>query len=339
MGISKNWGCNMSEIILYKTPNKDIKVEILLENETIWLSQQKIAELFDTTKQNISLHVKNIFESGELDENSVVKDFLTTATDGKKYKTKHYNLDAIISIGYRVNSASATHFRIWATKILKEYIIKGFAMDDERLKNPNQPFGKDYFDEQLERIRDIRASERRFYQKITDIYAQCSSDYDANSEITKEFYATVQNKLHYAITGLTAAEIINQRANSTKPNMGLTSWKNSPHCAIRKSDVTIAKNYLSADELDMYNRIVEMYLNFAEFQAKNKKIMTQKDWIEKLHGFLTMNDREILQDKGKVTAKLAEQLAIGEYEKYKIEQDQLYVSDFDKLVQKVGEND
>ena len=329
----------MSEIILYKTPNKDIKVEILLENETIWLSQQKIAELFDTTKQNISLHVKNIFESGELDENSVVKDFLTTATDGKKYKTKHYNLDAIISIGYRVNSASATNFRIWATQILKEYIIKGFAMDDERLKNPNQPFGKDYFDEQLERIRDIRASERRFYQKITDIYAQCSSDYDANSELTKEFYATVQNKLHYAITGLTAAEIINQRARSTKPNMGLTSWKNSPYGAIRKSDVTIAKNYLNADELDMYNRIVEMYLNFAEFQAKNKKIMSQKDWIEKLHGFLTMNDREILQDKGKVTAKLAEQLAIGEYEKYKIEQEQLYVSDFDKLVQKVGKND
>lgn len=208
-------------------------------------------------------------------------------------------------------------------------------MDDERLKNPNQPFGKDYFDEQLERIRDIRASERRFYQKITDIYAQCSSDYDASSEITKEFYATVQNKLHYAITGLTAAEIINQRAKSDEPNMGLTSWKNSPNGAIRKSDVTVAKNYLSADELDMYNRIVEMYLNFAEFQAKSKKIMTQKDWIDKLHGFLTMNDREILQDKGKITAKFAEALAIGEYEKYKTQLDKLYVSDFDKLVQKV----
>ena len=327
-----------SEIILYKTPNQDIKVEILVENETIWLPQQKIAELFDTTKQNVSLHVKNIFESGELDENSVVKDFLTTASDGKNYKTKHYNLDAIISIGYRVNSASATHFRIWATKILKEYIIKGFAMDDERLKNPNQPFGKDYFDEQLERIRDIRSSERRFYQKITDIYAQCSSDYDACSEITKEFYATVQNKLHYAITGLTAAEIINQRAKSKEPNMGLTSWKNSPNGAIRKSDVTVAKNYLSADELDMYNRIVEMYLNFAEFQAKSKKIMTQKDWIEKLHGFLTMNDRDILQDKGKITAKFAESLAISEYEKYKTKQDKLYISDFDKLVQKVEKN-
>lgn len=325
----------MSEIILYKTPNQDVKVEILVENESIWLSQQRIAELFDTTKQNVSLHVKNIFESGELDEYSVVKDFLTTASDGKNYKTKHYNLDAIISIGYRVNSTSATHFRIWATKILKEYIIKGFAMDDERLKNPNQPFGKDYFDEQLERIRDIRASERRFYQKITDIYAQCSSDYDASSEITKEFYATLQNKLHYAITGLTAAEIINQRAKSNEPNMGLTSWKNSPNGAIRKSDVTVAKNYLSVDELDMYNRIVEMYLNFAEFQAKSKKIMTQKDWIEKLHGFLTMNDREILRDKGKITAKFAEVLAIGEYEKYKTEQDKLYVSDFDNLVQKM----
>ena len=283
----------------------------------------------------MSLHVKNIFESGELYENSVVKDFLTTASDGKNYKTKHYNLDAIISIGYRVNSASATHFRIWATKILKEYIIKGFAMDDERLKNPNQPFGKDYFDEQLERIRDIRSSERRFYQKITDIYAQCSSDYDACSEITKEFYATVQNKLHYAITGLTAAEIINQRAKSKEPNMGLTSWKNSPNGAIRKSDVTVAKNYLNADELDMYNRIVEMYLNFAEFQAKSKNIMTQKDWIEKLHGFLTMNDRDILQDKGKITAKFAESLAISEYEKYKTKQDKLYISDFDKLLQKV----
>ena len=325
----------MSEIILYKTPNQDIRVEMLIENETIWLPQQRIAELFDTTKQNISLHVKNIFESGELDENSVVKDFLTTAADGKNYKTKHYNLDAIISIGYRVNSTSATQFRIWATNVLKEYIIKGFAMDDERLKNPAQPFGKDYFEEQLERIRDIRASERRFYQKITDIYAKCSSDYDADSEITKEFYATVQNKLHYAITGLTAAEIIKERCNASLPHMGLTSWKNSPNGAIRKTDVTVAKNYLSRDELDMYNRIVEMYLNFAEFQAKSKKMMTQKDWIEKLHSFLTMNERDILQDKGKIAAKFAEQLAFEAYEKFKNEQDKIYVSDFDKLVAKV----
>lgn len=328
----------MSEIILYKTPNQDIRVEMLIENETIWLPQQRIAELFDTTKQNISLHVKNIFESGELDESSTVKKILTVQQEGSrevKRNVEHYNLDAIISIGYRVNSTSATQFRIWATNVLKEYIIKGFAMDDERLKNPAQPFGKDYFEEQLERIRDIRASERRFYQKITDIYAKCSSDYDADSEITKEFYATVQNKLHYAITGLTAAEIIKERCNASLPHMGLTSWKNSPNGAIRKTDVTVAKNYLSSDELDMYNRIVEMYLNFAELQAKSKKMMTQKDWIEKLHSFLTMNERDILQDKGKITAKFAEQLAFEAYEKFKSEQDKVYVSDFDKLVAKV----
>ena len=328
----------MSEIILYKTPNQDIRVEMLIENETIWLPQQRIAELFDTTKQNISLHVKNIFESGELDENSTVKKILTVQQEGSrevKRNVEHYNLDAIISIGYRVNSTSATQFRIWATNVLKEYIIKGFAMDDERLKSPSQPFGKDYFEEQLERIRDIRASERRFYQKITDIYAKCSSDYDADSEITKEFYATVQNKLHYAITGLTAAEIIKERCNASLPHMGLTSWKNSPNGAIRKTDVTVAKNYLSSDELDMYNRIVEMYLNFAEFQAKSKKMMTQKEWIEKLHSFLTMNERDILQDKGKITAKFAEQLAFEAYEKFKNEQDKVYVSDFDKLVAKV----
>ena len=325
----------MSEIILYKTPNQDIRVEMLIENETIWLPQQRIAELFGVKKAAISKHIKNIFETGELDKASVVSILETTATDGKTYKTKHYNLDAIISIGYRVNSTSATQFRIWATNVLKEYIIKGFAMDDERLKNPAQPFGKDYFEEQLERIRDIRASERRFYQKITDIYAKCSSDYDADSEITKEFYATVQNKLHYAITGLTAAEIIKERCNASLPHMGLTSWKNSPNGAIRKTDVTVAKNYLSSDELDMYNRIVEMYLNFAEFQAKSKKMMTQKDWIEKLHSFLTMNEREILQDKGKITAKFAEQLAFEAYEKFKSEQDKVYVSDFDKLVAKV----
>jgi hypothetical protein len=330
----------MNEIILYKTPNQAIKVEMLLENETLWLSQQRISELFGTTKQNVSLHINNIYESGELDKVSTVKEFLTVQKEGSREVRRtieHYNLDMIIAVGYRINSKEATHFRIWATNILKEYIIKGFAMDDERLKNPAQPFGKDYFDEQLERIRDIRASERRFYQKITDIYAQCSSDYDAHSEETKEFYATVQNKLHYAITGLTAAEIIEQRVDSTKSNMGLTHWKNSPNGAIRKSDVTIAKNYLAEDELEMYNRIVEMYLNFAEFQAKSKKVMTQKEWIEKLHGFLSMNDREILQDKGKITAKLASTLAIGEYEKFKIQEDKVYISDFDTLVANVKE--
>jgi hypothetical protein len=218
---------------------------------------------------------------------------------------------------------------------LKEYIIKGFAMDDERLKNPAQPFGKDYFDEQLERIRDIRSSERRFYQKITDIYAQCSADYDPNSQVTQDFYATVQNKLHFAMVGQTAAEIIHDRADSQKPNMGLTSWKNAPDGKIRKTDITIAKNYLQLDELDLYNRIVAMYLDYAELQAKTNTIMVQKDWIEKLHKFLMFNDREILKDNGKITAELAKEIAIIEYEKYQEMQDKKYLSDFDNLLLKL----
>jgi hypothetical protein len=241
----------------------------------------------------------------------------------------------IISVGYRVNSRQATQFRIWATKILQEYIIKGFAMDDERLKNPSQPFGKDYFDEQLERIRDVRSSERRFYQKITDIYAQCSADYDPKSEETKNFYATVQNKLHFAIVGQTASEIIYDRVDSKKDNMGLTSWKNSPKGKIRRSDVAIAKNYLAEDELDMYNRIVTMYLDFAELQAMNKNIMYQKDWIEKLGKFLMLNEREVLQDNGSITAQLAKELAESEFEKYKKIQDGAYLSDFDTLLLKL----
>ena len=325
----------MTEILLYSTANKQVKVEMLIENETIWLPQARIAEIFCTTKQNIGQHFKNIFTENELDEKAVVKDFFTTALDGKKYKTKHYNLDAIISVGYRVNSTQATQFRIWATGILQEYIIKGFAMDDERLKNPNQPFGKDYFDEQLERIRDIRSSERRFYQKITDIYAQCSADYDAGSLETKNFYATVQNKLHFAMVGQTASEIIYDRVDSKKQNMGLTSWKNSPQGKIRKTDVSIAKNYLEVDELEMYNRIVAMYLDYAELQVMNKKIMYQKDWIEKLHGFLTFNEREILQDNGKVTAQLAKDLAESEFEKYQEIQEREYLSDFDNLILKL----
>lgn len=325
----------MNEILLYKTPNEAFRVEVLLSDDTIWMPQLKIAELFDTTKQNIGQHFKNIFAEGELQEEAVVKNFFTTAADGKDYNTKHYNLDAIISVGYRVNSIQATHFRIWATSILKEYIVKGFVMDDERLKNPGEPFGKDYFDEQLARIRDIRSSERRFYQKITDIYAQCSADYDPNSQITQEFYATVQNKMHYAVTGHTAAEIIHSRADSTKPNMGLTNWKNGPEGKIRKLDVSIAKNYLEMDELDTYNRIVEMYLNFAEMQAKNKNIMYQKDWIDKLHAFLTLNDKEILQDNGKVSAKIAKKSAETEFEKFREQESSTYISDFDKMVAKL----
>lgn len=328
----------MSEILLYRTPNDEFRVEVLLRDDTIWLPQTKIAELFGTTKQNISAHFQNIFDEGELDREATVKKFLTVRQEGSrevKREIEHYNLDAIISVGYRVNSTQATQFRIWATTILKEYVVKGFVMDDERLKNPGQPFGKDYFDEQLARIRDIRSSERRFYQKITDIYAQCSADYDPDSTITQEFYATVQNKMHYAITGHTAAEIIHSRADSSKPNMGLTNWKNGPKGKIRKGDVAIAKNYLEAEELDVYNRIVEMYLNFAEMQAKNKKIMYQADWIAKLHAFLTLNDREILQDKGKVSATIAKKLAETEYEKFKEQENGNYVSDFDKMVAKL----
>lgn len=325
----------MSEILIYKTPDNKINVEMKLSNETLWLPQNKIAELFGVTKQNISLHIKNILNTNELEEKSVVKDFLTTASDGKKYNTKYYNLDMIIAVGYRINSKQATHFRIWATNVLKEYIIKGFVMNDKRLMEPNKSFGADYFDELLERIRKIRASERRFYQKITDIYAQCSSDYDKNSQETKDFYATVQNKFHYAITGKTAAEIIYERADSNKQHIGLTSWKNSPAGEIRKNDVAIAKNYLTQDELDIYNRIVSMYLEFAEIQAKNKKIMTQHDWIEKLNAFLTINDRDILENKGSVSMEMAKELAYKEYEKYSEIQMKDYISDFDETVKKL----
>ena len=328
----------MSEILLYRTPNSDVRLEVLLQDETIWLSQVKIAELFGSTKQNISLHFQNIYEEGELLKEATVKKFLTVRQEGSrevKREIEHYNLDAIISVGYRVNSPQATQFRIWATQVLKEYIIKGFAMDDERLKNPEQPFGKDYFDEQLARIRDIRSSERRFYQKITDIYAQCSADYDSSSDVTKVFYATVQNKMHYAITGQTAAEIIRNRADGSKPHMGLTNWKNGPEGKIRKHDVAVAKNYLEAEELDIYNRIVEMYLNFAELQAKNKKIMYQNDWIEKLHAFLTLNDREILQNSGKVSANVAKKLAETEFEKFQELENSTYISDFDEIVAKL----
>ncbi len=331
----------MDEILLYRTPNDDVRLEVLIQDETIWLTQKQIAELFGVKIPAISKHIKNIYESGELDEKVVVSKMeITTqhgAIEGKQQKKEvnFYNLDMIISIGYRVNSIQATQFRIWATSVLKEYIIKGFAMDDERLKNPDNPFGKDYFDEQLERIRDIRSSERRFYQKITDIYAQCSADYDPNSQMTQDFYATVQNKMHYAITGQTAAEIIHARVDSQKPNMGLTNWKNGSKGKIRKADVAIAKNYLNEDELDAYNRIVEMYLNFAEMQAKNKKIMYQKDWIEKLNAFLTLNDREILQDKGKVRAVIAQKLAERELEKYREEESRRFVSDFDKMVERL----
>jgi hypothetical protein len=266
-----------NEVLLYTTPNGKVKVEIYLQNETIWLTQPKIADLFGAQRPAIIKHLKNIFEAGELQELSVSSILEHTATDGKTYSTHFYNLDAIISVGYRVSSTQATAFRIWATERLKEYIIKGFTMDDERLKNPNNIFGKDYFEEQLARIRDIRSSERRFYQKITDIYSSCSADYSKDTETTKTFYATVQKKLHWAITGQTAAELISSRAESTKENMGLTTWKNAPQGKIRKTNIGIAKNYLNEKELDGLNRIVSMFLDFAELQASKGVVMYMND--------------------------------------------------------------
>jgi hypothetical protein len=320
---------NNSQIIIYQTENGQTKLDVRLENETVWLTQKLMAELFQTTVANINIHLKNIFEEGELDTNSVIKDYLITATDGKKYQTKFYNLDAIISVGYRIKSTVATRFRQWATQHIKEYIVKGFVMDDERLKNPNQPF--DYFEELLRRIQDIRTSERRFYQKITDIYAT-SVDYDPTLETSILFFQTVQNKMHWAITGKTAAEIVSERANSKKPNMGLTSWKGTKP---RKQDVSIAKNYLNEEELLALNNLAEQYLIFATGQAMRRIPMYMKDWIEKLHGFLTLNDREILKHAGKISHQLAIDKAEKEYEKFNQAQVNAHESDFDKEVKKI----
>ncbi|MDI6794622.1 MAG: virulence RhuM family protein [bacterium] len=309
-----------SQILIYQTESGDTKIEVRLENETLWLTQKLMAELFQTTVPNINIHIKNIFEEGELNPDSVIKDFLITAADGKNYKTKFYSLDMIISVGYRIKSHVATRFRQWATQRLKEYIVKGFVLDDERLKNPDQPF--DYFDELLRRIQDIRTSERRFYQKITDIYAT-SIDYDPTTEISINFFKTVQNKMHWAITGKTAAEIIYDRVDNTKPNMGLTSWRGEK---VRKSDVTIAKNYLSEEELRALNNLVEQYLVFAEGQAMRRISMHMKDWVAKLDGFLSLNDRDILKHAGKISQRNAKELAESAYEKFS--QERIRISDF-----------
>jgi len=321
-----------SNFLLYKGDSGKVNIDVLLQNETVWLSQQQISELFQKERSVITKHINNVFKEGELEEKSNVQ-FLHIATSTKP--VKFYNLDVIISVGYRVKSQQGTRFRQWATAQLKEFIIKGFVMDDERLKNPKQPFGTDYFDEQLERIRDIRSSERRLYQKITDIYAQCSVDYDVNSEITQNFFATTQNKLHWAIVGETAAEIIYHRVDSEKSNMGLTSWRNAPKGRIRKHDVGIAKNYLSEDELNFFNRIVTMYLDYAEMQALNKRVMTMQDWVVKLDAFLTFNEKDILQHQGKVSHDVAIALAHQEYEKYRLKEDNNYISDFDKVIAKL----
>lgn len=323
----KNPLSTQNDFLLYKSPDGDVKVSVLLKNENIWLSQKAMSHLFDCSSDNISLHLKNIFKSCELEQNSVTEDFSVTADDGKNYRVKHYNLDSIISVGYRVNSLRGTQFRIWATKQLKEFIIKGFVLDDERLKNPNNPFGEDYFARLEEKIRDIRTSERRFYQKITDIYTT-SIDYDKNSDLTKEFFAIVQNKMHFGIHGKTAAEIIASRADSKKPNMGITgiSEKN-----LKKTDIFIAKNYLTKKEIFELNLIVEQYLAFATLQAQNRRAMTMQDWILKLDDFLRLNEKEILEHKGKISKDLADQKAEDEYKIFKQKQLENYESDFDKI--------
>ena len=318
------------DFIIYKDGSDDIKVSVLLINNDLWLTQDLIATLFGVSRSTITEHISNIFKSGELDEKTSVG-ISDESTGGRRAKL--YNLNVIIAVGYRVNSKKATNFRIWATKVLNEYMRKGFVMDDERLKNPNYIFGEDFFEEMLERINNIRSSERRFYQKITDIYALCSVDYDKNSDITKAFFKTVQNKLHFAITGNTAAEIIYNRVDSNKNNMGLTNWKNSPDGPIYRYDVDIAKNYLNEKELKNLNRIVSMYLDYAEEQAENHNAMTMEDWIEKLNAFLQFNDKEILQNAGKISQKVAQELAYKEYDKFKIKQDKLYKSDFDLLIE------
>jgi hypothetical protein len=328
-----------NEILLYTTPNGKVKVEIYLQNETIWLTQQKIADLFGVDRTVVTKHLANIYTENELNKEATCAKIAQVQTEGQRAVSRQiefYNLDAIISVGYRVNSTQATAFRIWATERLKEYIIKGFTMDDERLKNPNNIFGKDYFEEQLARIRDIRSSERRFYQKITDIYTQCSADYNVETQSTKDFFATVQNKLHWAITGQTAAELIAARVDSTKENMGLTTWKNAPKGSIRKTDVGIAKNYLNEKELNDLNRIVTMYLDYAESQALKGTVMYMKDWIGKLDAFLQFNERAILKNLGKVSHEVAVALAENEFEKYSIGKDKLMESDFDKAMKKLN---
>lgn len=323
-----------NDILLYSTANGTVKIEILYEDETFWLSQKRMAELFGVESHTITYHLKEVFKSEELDENSVTRKIRVTAADGKNYNTQFYNLDAVIAVGYRVNSLQATRFRIWATTTLKEFIIKGFVLDDDRFKQGKR-FGKDYFTELLERIREIRASERRFYQKLTDIYAECSLDYDPKSELTQSFYKTVQNKLEWAITGKTAAELIAERANAEKPNMGLQTWKKAPDGKIVKTDVVVAKNYLIETEIKELNRVVTMYLDYAENQAARQKAMYMRDWIDKLDAFLKFNDYDVLTDAGKVSAEVAKALALKEFEKFRVGQDQVFESDFDKEIKKI----
>jgi len=320
-----------AQIIIYEAKDGKARIDVRFEEKNVWLTQKLIAELFGTTTANVNIHLKNIFQQKELDENSVIKDFLITASDRKQYRTKHYNLEAIIAIGYRVNSDRGTLFRQWATERLKEYIVKGFTLDDVRLKQGGRK--SRYFEELLARIRDIRSSERMFYQKVTDIYTT-SIDYKVDAGLTQKFFATVQNKMHYAVHGYTAAEIIVQRADSRKPLMGLTSFKSD---YITANDIAIAKNYLTESEINQLNLIVSLYIDFAELQATNDRLMKMTDWIKKLDEFLTISEKKLLYSAGKVSAKQAEKKALKEYGKYRQDEDKKYISDFDREVKKILE--
>ena len=317
-----------AEFLIFTNQAQEDGIEVRLQGDTIWLSQKLMATLFNCSTDNIGLHLKNIFNEGELEEAAVTEEFSATASDGKKYKTKHYNLDAIIAVGYRVNSKRATAFRRWATNILRDYAIRGYVIDKERMKNGTF-FNENYFNSLLEEVREIRASERLFYQKITDIYAT-AFDYDAKSQTTLNFFALVQNKLHFAIHHQTAAELIVNRADSTKEHMGLSTWKNAPNGKIIKSDVSVAKNYLTEKELRRLDRIVSMYLDYAEEQAERHIPMSMEDWANKLDAFLQFNEYDLLNNIGKVSAQVAKAFAESEFEKYRIVQDKLFQSDFDK---------
>ena len=323
-----------AEIIMYQSEGVNVPVQVRYMNETLWMPQKEIAELFDKDKSTISRHLRNIFYSGELDENSVVAEIATTASDGKTYKVSFYSLDAVIAVGYRVNSLRATRFRQWATATLKEYIVKGFVLNDDMLKN-GAPFGKDYFDELLVRIRDIRASERRVYQKITDIFQECTYDYDRNSETARNFYATVQNKLHYAVTGHTAAEIVQGRSDPEQPNMGLATWKGAPDGPIHSSDVTVAKNYLTEKEIRELNRLVTMFLDAAEDRAERHQLTSMEDCKQLLDGFLAFNGREVLQGLGIRNKKTADKIALERFAEYRKVQDATYENDFEKAVKRL----
>jgi hypothetical protein len=314
--------------VLYQTDDGKVTVDVLFARDNFWLTQKAMAELFGVKVPAVNKHLKNVFTSGELVEGAVISILETPAADGKIYKTAFYNLDAVIAVGYRVNSIKATHFRIWATNTLREFMVKGYLLNDDMLKN-GRAFGQDYFDELLERIREIRASERRAYQKIADVFEQCSSDYRSNSEETKLFYQIVQNQMHYATTGQTAAEIVHDRADSEKPFMGLTTWKNSPKGKVLKSDVTIAKNYLNEKEVDRLNRLVTMFIDNAEFRALNRQVMTMQGWLKQVKRFMEFNDQEVLEHAGRISHEMAVAKAHAEYDKFRVKQDRDYLSNFD----------